>query len=137
MANINVGESYCGSERKQADLHDKIFRPSKPTVYDTAWISMLTKLNVSGTSEWVFPESFQFLLHHQQANGGWPAGDSKTDKVLTNLAAILAVKSHLRSLGPAKAGFGPTLESRLSAAVAFLQNENIRMETRSMCSCWS
>lgn len=123
MADIDVSESDCGMEGKQADWHDNRFPPSKPTVYDTAWIAMLSKPNGDGTAEWVFPESFQFLLHHQQANGSWATGDSKSDKVLTHLAAILALKSHLRSPGPSEADLVPTLESRLSAAVAFLQDE--------------
>lgn len=123
MAYINAGESCGGIERKQADLGKHRFWPPKPTLYDTAWICMLSKPSASGALEWAFPESFQFLLDHQQANGGWATGESKTDQVLTNSAAILALKSHLKSPVPAEAGFAPMLESRLSAAVAFLQNE--------------
>lgn len=123
MAHINGGERYCGMGRKQADLHDNRFWPSKPTVYDTAWISMLSKPNESGTSEWLFPESFQFLLDHQQVNGGWATCGSKTDKILNNLAAVLALKTHLRSPGPCQAGFVSVLESRLSTSLEFLQSE--------------
>ena len=123
MANINVADRNRGIEKKQANWNGNGFRPSKPTVYDTAWISMLAKPNDDGTSEWVFPDSFQFLLDLQQVNGGWPTCGSKIDQILGNLAAVLALKSHVNNPGLCQAGWVSTLESRLSGGVAFLQNE--------------
>ena len=42
------------------------------TVYDTAWVSMVSKV-VDDKSEWLFPECFQVILNNQLDHGGWEA----------------------------------------------------------------
>ena len=95
----------------------------KPTIYDTAWISMLSRLDAEDTLDWVFQDSFQLILDTQQQNGGWIANDSKIDTILSTLAATLALKRHCRDLRSNEEDREVSLESRCSKAVTFLHNQ--------------
>ncbi|KAF7375158.1 Ent-kaurene synthase [Mycena sanguinolenta] len=77
-----------------------------PSIYDTAWVSMITKAN-----EWLFPAAFQYLLDHQHPSGGWESS-SETDSILHTLSALLSMKLH--SYGDA------TLSDRLQRAQSYL-----------------
>ncbi|KAJ7844422.1 Ent-kaurene synthase [Mycena olivaceomarginata] len=59
-----------------------------PSIYDTAWASMVTKDN-----NWLFPAAFRYLLDHQHPSGGWESS-SDTDSILNTLSALLAMKLH-------------------------------------------
>ena len=95
----------------------------KPTIYDTAWIAMLSKSKLDGRIEWVYPEAFQFLLDHQNLHGGWTACDSKTDAILNTLASLLALKKHRSSLRSNQKDIAASLDSRASRAVTYLRSQ--------------
>ena len=65
------------------------------SVYDTAWVAMVIK-NINGQRRWLFPSSFQYLMSHQQQDGGWQTSRSDLDGILNTLAALLAYCKHLR-----------------------------------------
>lgn len=71
------------------------------TIYDTAWVSMVSK-RVEGKLQWLFPETFQYVLSSQEACGGWNIGKfgSQIDSILTSMAALLALKRHVSTPGP-------------------------------------
>ncbi|PYI10667.1 aphidicolan-16beta-ol synthase [Aspergillus sclerotiicarbonarius CBS 121057] len=64
------------------------------TVYDTTWVSLVTK-SIDGQKQWLFPESFQYILATQSEDGSW-ANESQApiDGVLNTAAALLALKEH-------------------------------------------
>lgn len=63
------------------------------SIYDTAWVSMIIRPIVSGDDEiqWLFPESFSFILDTQLPNGGWGSYLSIDDGILNTMAAMLAI----------------------------------------------
>lgn len=85
-------------------------------IYDTAWVSMISK-SEEGASRWVFPECFEFLLEQQLPNGGWEAYAVKEDGILNTLAALLAMKRHERSIDSVF-----MLKDRIQNAIAYLQS---------------
>lgn len=62
-------------------------------VYDTAWLSMVSKVD-AGQKSWLFPECFQYLLDNQLRNGGWKCDATPDDGLLNTLAALLAIQKH-------------------------------------------
>ncbi|KAI0009517.1 aphidicolan-16beta-ol synthase [Xylariaceae sp. FL0662B] len=64
------------------------------TVYDTAWVALVTK-PIDGKKRWLFPESFQYLLDTQSDDGSW-SGDTgaQIDGVLNTIAALLVFKRY-------------------------------------------
>lgn len=103
--------------------HAATSQSCKPTIYDTAWVAMLSKKSDDGIAEWVYPESFQFLLDHQELHGGWTTCDSKIDAILNTLAAVLTIKRHCSSLRLDQKDVAASLDSRASRAVAFLRDQ--------------
>lgn len=89
-------------------------------VYDTAWVSMVTK-DVNGETQWLFPESFHFLLHSQAADGSWGASShSQLDGILNTAAALLSLAKHAKeSLQMRELDLGD-LEDRKRRAAASL-----------------
>ncbi|KAL4862195.1 hypothetical protein BDV12DRAFT_207367 [Aspergillus spectabilis] len=77
------------------------------SIYDTAWLSMVQKVSVNG-KQWLFPESFTFLLKHQGPEGGWDPLMQSTradrypdplwipDCIVHSLAALLALCRHFK-----------------------------------------
>ncbi|KAL8897928.1 MAG: hypothetical protein Q9207_006959 [Kuettlingeria erythrocarpa] len=65
-------------------------------VYDTAWLSMISKVDGGRTSP-LFPECFQTLLSSQQDDGAWGATACQVDGILNSLAALLALATRQRS----------------------------------------
>ncbi|KAL4954475.1 hypothetical protein BDW69DRAFT_140089 [Aspergillus filifer] len=77
------------------------------SIYDTAWVSMVSKPGIKGPNKWLFPESFAYILSHQTPDGGWDQlgvdGDNGypeyltiPDCILHSLAALLALIRHYR-----------------------------------------
>ncbi|KAI9654815.1 MAG: geranylgeranyl pyrophosphate synthetase [Bathelium mastoideum] len=66
-----------------------------PTVYDTAWISMISKPG-SFSNQWLFPESFAYLLGQQCEDGSWISYASQIDGILNTAASLLALKKHAK-----------------------------------------
>lgn len=91
------------------------------SVYDTAWLAMLTKPDSNGKLALLFPSCFLHLLATQTSNGGWPAYASKIDGLLNTMAATLALKMYQRQ--PELHGqFSPgSIESRIMKAETSLR----------------
>ncbi|KAI3393844.1 hypothetical protein diail_3571 [Diaporthe ilicicola] len=63
--------------------------------YDTAWVSLIIK-SVDGARQWLFPESFRFLLDHQESDGSWGHQASAIDKILNTAVALLSLRRHAK-----------------------------------------
>ena len=63
------------------------------TVYDTAWVSMVTKI-VDGNEIWLFPSSFEYVLRSQQSDGSWISYGSEIDGIMNTAAALLTMCRH-------------------------------------------
>lgn len=65
-------------------------------IYDTAWVSMVTK-RIDGQQQWLFPESFEYLIATRSPDGGW-AGDNavepQIDGILNTAASLLSLVRH-------------------------------------------
>lgn len=65
-------------------------------VYDTAWVAMVAK-TTGNTKEWLFPQSFYYLLKTQSDDGSWGThAITKTAGILDTAAALLALIRHLK-----------------------------------------
>ena len=62
------------------------------SIYDTAWVSMVTKPG-EREEKWLFPSSFECILDAQSENGGWEGGDA-IDEIVNSLACLLSLKRH-------------------------------------------
>ena len=60
------------------------------SIYDTAWVSMVSKV-IDSRRVWLFPESFQYVLDKQLPDGGWQCYASDLDGILNTMAALLAL----------------------------------------------
>ena len=65
------------------------------SVYDTAWVSMIRSPYQNTCSEWLFPQSFRFVLEAQQASGGFSSDSTDTaDSILSTMAGLLTLQKH-------------------------------------------
>ncbi|KAG8157377.1 hypothetical protein KVR01_012761 [Diaporthe batatas] len=64
-------------------------------VYDTAWVSLVTKSDAAG-KRWLFPESFGVLLEMQNADGSWDSDATQIDGILNTAAGLLSLKRHAK-----------------------------------------
>ncbi|KAK4174302.1 hypothetical protein QBC36DRAFT_43293 [Triangularia setosa] len=87
------------------------------SIYDTAWISMISKV-VGDQTVWLFPSSFTLLLDHQDAEGGWIGHGTETDVILNSAAAILTLCTHRR--GSNTPELTADLDGRITRATRFL-----------------
>ncbi|KUI67223.1 Copalyl diphosphate synthase [Cytospora mali] len=65
------------------------------SIYDTAWLAMVQA--PGGPGQWLFPESYSYLLLHQNEDGMWPTYASPIDGILNTLAGLLALVKHHKS----------------------------------------
>ncbi|KAI0470312.1 terpene synthase family protein [Xylaria cf. heliscus] len=65
-------------------------------VYDTAWVSLITKV-INGENQWLFPDSFRYILKHQIPGGGWNLTASQVDGILDTAASLLSLVKHARN----------------------------------------
>ncbi|KAI7970750.1 hypothetical protein EIK77_007930 [Talaromyces pinophilus] len=65
-----------------------------PAIYDTAWVSMVSK-TIDDKKAWLFPECFEYILSHQLEDGGWAMYASEIDAILNTSASLLSLKRHL------------------------------------------
>lgn len=65
------------------------------SIYDTAWLAMIHTPGDPG--HWLFPESYSYLLLHQNEDGMWPTYASPIDGILNTLAGLLALVKHHKS----------------------------------------
>ena len=90
------------------------------TFYDTAWVSMVSKID-QGQNRWLFPECFRFLLDNQLPDGGWKSYASPDDGLLNTLAALLAMKKHTNVLNVVDQVNIPNLDDRMLKARHYIQ----------------
>ncbi|KAG8170178.1 hypothetical protein KVR01_000923 [Diaporthe batatas] len=76
----------------EACLSGQGYGSMSPSIYDTAWLSMIEKPVGSGL--WLFPDCFDYILRQQSDNGGWPSYSTVTDGILNTSAALLALITH-------------------------------------------
>ena len=97
------------------------FGSMTPSIYDTAWVSMVSK-RVEGESQWLFPEAFQYVLSSQEAFGGWISDTSGSgiDSIVTSMAALLALRRHA-SVPGLNNGLGEDLLAKTYHGAAFVQ----------------
>lgn len=86
-----------------------------PSVYDTAWVSMVQKPG-HGV---LFPQCFDYILQIQLPDGSWASEQSDTDGILSTLAACLA----LRQLKPHVKMPDTYIEERCLRAQAWLHSK--------------
>ncbi|KAI0107056.1 terpene synthase family protein [Nemania sp. FL0031] len=92
------------------------------TIYDTAWLSLVTKV-ADGELKWLFPESFNYILETQSTSGGWDGHTcpSQIDSILSTAAALLSLIRHRqRPLGTCNVS-PHELSSRITRATMNLQ----------------
>ncbi len=107
-------------ERLATSCKNGIFGPTTVSIYDTAWVSMVSKVD-GGQEAWLFPECFQFLLENQLPNGGWQYHSTPYDGLVTTLAALLALRKHANGSDMRHQPNPPDLEVRMSKATMYLQ----------------
>ena len=107
------------------ERHDQYYGFGSMTcaLYDTAWVSMVSK-RVEGELQWLFPETFQYVLSSQDDSGGWMFGTSgsEIDSILTSMVALLALRKHASAPGP-NDGMGEDLLTKMYRGAAFVQTQ--------------
>ena len=99
------------------------------TIYDTAWVSMVSK-TIDVDTYWLFPESFNYVLGTQNPDGGWGRHESDPDRILNTVAGLLALLWHRKH--PLYKGCGNTsLDSRISGAECQLRRYLANWEPKS------
>ena len=73
--------------------HRKPIGSMSVSIYDTAWVSLVSK-TVGASTSWLFPETFQYLLDTQDSEGGWSMYSSDIDEILSTMAGLLALLWH-------------------------------------------
>ncbi|KAL8952793.1 MAG: hypothetical protein Q9222_001297 [Ikaeria aurantiellina] len=118
---INQEAASLVAELSEACNHPNDFGSFSPTVYDTAWVSMVAKHEPEGGNlKWRFPECFQYLLHHQRDDGSWPAYATEVDTILNTLAGLLALKTHADAPQNVGCQLPADIEMRISKAASAL-----------------
>lgn len=95
------------------------FGSMSSAVYDTAWVSLITK-TIAGEKQWLFPQCFQYVLDAQLPDGGWAGTASQVDGILNTGASLLALSRHARE--PLQLD-GENLRQRIERAVKSLQGQ--------------
>ena len=95
------------------------------SVYDTAWVSMVRSPNKDTSSEWLFPQSFGYVLDTQLSSGGWDSDSLEmADSILSTMAGLLTLQKHSRT-NPSSEEMSKHLDFniRINNAVSFLQTK--------------
>ena len=96
-------------------------------VYDTAWLSMVSKFDL-GLRSPLFPDCFNYLLASQQDDGAWGATASQVDGITNSLAGLLALATRRRSKRPdslESSSLSWRIERSRSAIQCLLQDWNV------------
>ncbi|KAE8137311.1 hypothetical protein BDV38DRAFT_293075 [Aspergillus pseudotamarii] len=96
------------------------------SLYDTAWVSMITKPDAVGARQWAFPEAFAYVLRQQQDNGSWGINASPVDGILNTMAGLLSLLEH-HAVETAQCSVGSDIgpadyEERISRAIKSLSD---------------
>ncbi|KAK7751444.1 hypothetical protein SLS62_006529 [Diatrype stigma] len=97
------------------------FGSMSSAIYDTAWVSLITKSGNSG-KQWLFPQCFEYLLE-TQSDDGWSGGASQTDGILNTAASLLSLIKHSKEPLQITDVSQEELETRISTATASLQRQ--------------
>lgn len=62
-----------------------------PSIYDSAWLSMIQKPECRDTNDWLFPRCFDYILSQQLSSGAWESYASPIDGILNTAACLLAI----------------------------------------------
>ncbi|PWY80853.1 aphidicolan-16beta-ol synthase [Aspergillus sclerotioniger CBS 115572] len=91
------------------------------TVYDTAWVSLVTK-TIDGQKQWLFPQSFEYLLGTQAEDGSWANElQAPIDGVLNTATALLSLREHRDN--PLQLAHDPKdLDTRITHGVTALRS---------------
>ncbi|RMZ72785.1 gibberellin cluster-kaurensynthase [Pyrenophora seminiperda CCB06] len=109
-ASVHYGNEFDGSHSPKENLCESAkslvqralgcldpkygFSTASCQIYDTAWVSMISKETVE-QKEWLFPECFHYLLRTQRGDGSWGIDSiSQTTGILDTAAALLALQKH-------------------------------------------
>lgn len=90
-----------------------------PAIYDTAWLAMIPGPERAPGS-WLFPQSYQYILDHQQADGSCPSYASTIDGILNTAASLLCLQKHILGIGLADEDIR-ALQVRIDDATPALQ----------------
>ncbi|KAI2463815.1 hypothetical protein F4781DRAFT_440232 [Annulohypoxylon bovei var. microspora] len=71
------------------------FGSMSPSIYDTAWVSMVRKPGSAGGDGWLSTECFEFILANQLPSGAWESYASPIDGILNTAASLLALRRRL------------------------------------------
>lgn len=99
-------------------------------VYDTAWVSLVVK-EVDGEKQWLFPESFSYLIQTQSDDGSWTAATpvSQIDGILNTAASLLSLQRHrtqpLNTASHVLAGIEDRIQRAGSSLALQLQDWNV------------
>lgn len=110
--------------------HDRPIGSMSTTIYDTAWVSMVSKNVDDDDTYWLFPESFNHILETQNLDGGWGRHQSGTDGILNSMAGLLALLWR-RKHALYKGCGSPSLDSRISRAECQLRRYLAKWEPKS------
>ncbi|PGG95909.1 hypothetical protein AJ79_09819 [Helicocarpus griseus UAMH5409] len=89
-------------------------------VYDTAWVSMVSKETEHGTI-WLFPESFTYIINSQRPDGSWPSYAANVDGILNTSASLLALRAHQTNNYQIREYSAEELGRRISSGTASLR----------------
>ncbi|KAF3480656.1 ent-kaurene synthase [Arthroderma uncinatum] len=89
-------------------------------VYDTAWVSMITKDSPEGP-QWLFPECFKYLLQTQKEGQGWETAEPGIDGILNTAAALLALVAHSKQRLQLTSPSDEELNRRIKSAIISLK----------------
>jgi hypothetical protein len=91
------------------------------TVYDTAWVALVSK-QVDGKRCWLFPESFEYILRTQSPDGLWSEDTgAQIDGVLNTMAGLLVLLRY-RAEPLQTPVYAYDLEARIRRARSALQS---------------
>ncbi len=100
------------------------------SIYDTAWVSMISK-TINGYDQWLFPESFRYILDNQLPDGSWESYASLEDGILNTMAALLALKKHSKTLPAGHKALSLHLDVSISKAKRSLEDKLHRWDVAS------
>jgi hypothetical protein len=100
------------------------------SIYDTAWVSIVYK-HLDAGIEWLFPESFVYLLDHQRPDGSWSTESCNLDGILNTLAGLLALLTHRECGAGLNTDLPTDIDSRIQRAKAWLDSQLEHWDPRS------
>ncbi|CAI6331418.1 unnamed protein product [Periconia digitata] len=89
-------------------------------IYDTAWLSMVTRKETD-QSQLVFPQCFEYLLEAQQDSGIWGMSGAHIDVILNSLAALLALVNRQHSISTTNSSKSENLQRRIEKGKVAVQ----------------